>query len=279
MKKHFKAIIVLLFGVLIFAGATVDTNVDAGQNNDQVEFQNKAHKLIQSNQKLKKQIKSKQNKLEDNREYISKHSQQNTTNSTSSDSDASKLAQLDYAGKQQITVNNNNPQFSQSDLSTANGAWQSYGNLDGLNRVTAANALLNKSLMPTAKRERLFISPTGWHNKRIKGGWLYNRSHLIGYQFTGQNNNMKNLMTGTASLNSPEMQAHEMDVAYYLKGNSNRYVRYRITPVFRGNELLARGVQMEAQSVGDNAVHFNVYIFNVQSGVSLNYADGTSQVG
>ncbi|WP_125769802.1 DNA/RNA non-specific endonuclease [Companilactobacillus furfuricola] len=279
MKKQFKAIIVLIFGVLLFAGTAVDTNVDAGQNNDQVEFQSKAHKLIKSNKKLKKQIASKQKRLEENREYISKHSDQSTSGSTSSNSTVSDLAQLDYAGKQQITVNNNDPQFSQSDLSTANGAWQSYGDLDGLNRVTAANALLNKSLMPSAKRERLFISPTGWHNKRIKGGWLYNRSHLIGYQFTGQNNNMKNLMTGTASLNSPEMQAHEMDVAYYLKGGSDRFVRYRVTPVFRGNELLARGVQMEAQSVGDDAVHFNVYIFNVQSGVTLNYADGTSQVG
>lgn len=279
MKKQFKAIIVLVFGVLLFAGVSVESNVDAGQNNDQTEFQDKASKLLKSNKKLKKQIKTKQKKIEQNRAYISKHSDQAQSDQNDSSSSASDLAQLDYAGKQQITVNNNNPQFSQADMSTASGAWQSYGNLDGLNRVTAANALLNKSLMPSAKRERLFISPTGWHNKRIKGGWLYNRSHLIGYQFTGQNNNMKNLMTGTASLNSPEMQAHEMDVAYYLKGDSRRFVRYRVTPVFRGNELLARGVQMEAQSVGDDSVHFNVYIFNVQSGVSLNYADGTSRVG
>jgi len=186
---------------------------------------------------------------------------------------------MNYNGTQEIVVNNNNPSFNQDDLSTAKGAWQQYGDLDNLNRVTAANALLNISLMPSAKREPLHWNPTGWHNKKINGGWLYNRSHLIGYQLTGQNNNPKNLMTGTRSLNSPEMLAHEMDIAYYLKQSSSHYIRYRVTPVFRGDELLPRGVQMEAQSIGDNAVHFNVYIFNVQSGVTLNYADGTSQIG
>lgn len=278
MRKYLKSLIILVFGITLFVGATVDTVVDAGSSNAQTSFQKKAHKLLKSNQKLKDQIKTKQKKVAENQEYIKKHGNQQGT-STAGNSATTKLADLNYAGKQQITVNNNDPQFNQNDLSTANGPWQKFGNLDNLNRVTAANALLNKSLMPQAKRERLFVDPTGWHNKKIPGGWLYNRSHLIGYQFTGQNNNIKNLMTGTASLNSPEMQAHEMDVAYYLKGNPNRYVRYRVTPIFRGSELLARGVQMEAQSVGDNSIHFNVYIFNVQSGVTLNYNDGTSQIG
>ncbi|MDD9324331.1 DNA/RNA non-specific endonuclease, partial [Pediococcus acidilactici] len=88
----------------------------------------------------------------------------------------------------------------------------------------------------------------------------------------------KNLMTGTRSLNSPEMLAHEMDIAYYLKQDPKHYVRYRVTPIFNGDDLLARGVQMEAQSIGDNDIHFNVFIFNVQDGVKLNYADGTSSV-
>jgi DNA-entry nuclease len=132
--------------------------------------------------------------------------------------------------------------------------------------------------MPTVKRTELTWNPTGWHNKKIASGWLYNRSHLIGYQLSGQNNNPKNLITGTRELNAPEMLAHEDDIAYYLKQNPNGYVRYRVTPIFRGNELLPRGVQMEAQSVGSNAVHFNVYIFNVQSGVTLNYQDGTSRI-
>lgn len=201
-----------------------------------------------------------------------------TANQQTVTATSQRLAKLNYSGQNEITVNHNNPEFSASDLSTAHGAWQTYGQLDSLNRVTAANALLNQSLMPTAKRAELTWDPTGWHNKKIKSGWLYNRSHLIGYQLTGQNNNPRNLMTGTRELNAPEMLAHEDDIAYYLKQNPHGYVRYRVTPIFRGNELLARGVQLEAQSIGSNEIHFNVYIFNVQSGVTLNYADGTSQI-
>lgn len=161
-------------------------------------------------------------------------------------------------------------------MSTSNGAWQRYGNLDDLNRVTSANALLNESLMPNSPREALHVDPTGWHNKRIPGGWLYNRCHLIGYQLTGQNNNLKNLMTGTRQLNDPDMLRYEDQVADYIKESRNNYVRYRVTPIFRGNELLARGVEMEGQSTNGNTIHFNVYIFNVQDGVKLNYSNGTS---
>lgn len=151
---------------------------------------------------------------------------------SSSQSDE-QLAQLNYQGTQTISVNNGQPDFTSEDLDTSHGAWQQYGNLDRLNRATQANALLNRSLMPKAKREPLNVTPTGWHNKKIKGGYLYNRSHLIGYQ---------------------------------------------LTPIFRGDELLARGVHMQAQSVNTQAIKFNVYIFNVQDGVTLNYADGTSTV-
>lgn len=161
-------------------------------------------------------------------------------------------------------------------MSTSNGAWQRYGNLDDLNRVTSANALLNESLMPNSPREALHVDPTGWHNKRIPRGWLYNRCHLIGYQLTGQNNNLKNLMTGTRQLNDPDMLRYEDQVADYIKESRNNYVRYRVTPIFRGNELLARGVEMEGQSTNGNTIHFNVYIFNVQDGVKLNYSNGTS---
>lgn len=188
------------------------------------------------------------------------------------------LADKTYTGQQTITVNNNHPAFSSADLDTNKGAWQRYGNLDQLNRVTAANALLNQSLMPKAKREPLTVDPTGWRNKKISSGWLYNRSHLIGYQLTGQNNNFKNLMTGTRSLNAPEMVTYENQVADYLKANSSHYVRYEVTPVFKGNELLARGVQMRGQSVGSDDVSFNIYIFNVQAGMTLNYNDGSSRV-
>lgn len=189
-----------------------------------------------------------------------------------------KLAALTYNGDQEITINNNDPAFADSELSTKSGGWTTFSNLDAQNRVGAAEAMLNQSIMPTEKREALSWDPTGWHNKKINGQWLYNRSHLIGFQLSGENNNPKNLMTGTRELNSPLMQAHEDDIAHYLKQSTSHYVRYEVTPVFRGNELLARGVAMRAQSVGDNTIRFNVYIFNVQAGVTLNYSDGTSRV-
>ncbi|KRM74875.1 DNA/RNA non-specific endonuclease [Secundilactobacillus collinoides] len=188
----------------------------------------------------------------------------------------SNLTKLTYHGHQVVIINHNNPKFKASTLSRR--AWQKYGNLDRLNRVTAANAVLNKKLMPTAAREGLYVTPTGWHNKRTSHGYLYNRCHLIGYQLTGQNNNFRNLMTGTRSLNDPGMTKYENEVAAYLKGNSSHYVRYEVKPIFKGNDLLANGVQMEGQSIGSNAVHFNVYIFNIESGYHLNYKTGTSRV-
>lgn len=201
----------------------------------------------------------------------------NSTSTTAQAATSTKtLAGKNYGGKSIITVDHNKPSFKKSDLKKK--TWQKYGNLDGLNRATAANALLNKSLMPTTAREALIWNPTGWHNKRIASGWLYNRCHLIGYQLTGQNNNPKNLITGTRQLNDPDMLKYENQVAKYIKSSRSHYVRYRVTPAFRGNELLARGVHMEGQSVGSNAVKFNVYIFNVQPGVKLNYTTGTSVV-
>ena len=189
------------------------------------------------------------------------------------------MAQLNYDGSQTIEVNQNNPTFSKEELSTKNGPWERYGDLDHLNRATDAEALLNKELMPTEKRGEISsVTPTGWHNKKINGQYLFNRSHLIGYQLTGQNANWKNLITGTRQLNSPEMLRFEMDIKYYLKKSNKNYVRYSVIPVFRGDELLARGVHMMAQSIGSDEVRFNVYIFNVQNGVSLNYADGTSTI-
>ncbi|WP_289762083.1 DNA/RNA non-specific endonuclease [Lactobacillus intestinalis] len=235
--------------------------------------QNKAEKIEEKNRATEKQIAVLDKKIAKLQKQLKKYSGTHTVESVS----AAKLASLNYSGKDVITVNNNEPSFSKSDLSTSQGAWQRYGELDNENRVTAANALLNQRLMPKAQREPLHVNPTGWHNKRVAGGWLYNRCHLIGYQLTGQNNNLKNLMTGTRQLNDPDMFRYEDQVANYLKESPHNYVRYRVTPIFRGQELLARGVEMEGQSTNSNSVHFNVYIFNVADGVKLNYADGTSQ--
>lgn len=268
----------ILVGLLLTGCSTQGTSKSTSPSTDPVADQTKL------NNKTNSAISSLDEAIADKREEVSSlkatldNSKPSTeaSKTTAGTTDANTLANLDYTGQQEITVNNNDPAFSKNDLSTAKGAWAAYSDLDSLNRVTDANALLNRSLMPSAKREPLTWNPTGWHNKKTAHGWLYNRSHLIGYQLTGENNNPKNLMTGTQTLNSPLMLAHEMDIAYYLKQSNNHYVRYEVKPIFRGNELVARGVQMRAQSIGDNTIHFNVYIFNVEPGYTINYADGTS---
>lgn len=268
----------LIVSLLLTGCSTQGTSKSTSPSTDPVADQTKL------NNKTNSAISSLDEAIADKREEVSSlkatldNSKPSTeaSKTTAGTTDANTLANLDYTGQQEITVNNNDPAFSKNDLSTAKGAWAAYSDLDSLNRVTDANALLNRSLMPSAKREPLTWNPTGWHNKKTAHGWLYNRSHLIGYQLTGENNNPKNLMTGTQTLNSPLMLAHEMDIAYYLKQSNNHYVRYEVKPIFRGNELVARGVQMRAQSIGDNTIHFNVYIFNVEPGYTINYADGTS---
>lgn len=192
------------------------------------------------------------------------------------------LANFPYDGKHQIvTINNNHTTFTKDDLSLKNGNWQTFSNLDSLNRVGVANAMLSKSMMPKAKREPLYVDPTGWKNKRItvngKSEWLYNSCHLIGYQFTGENNNLKNLMTGTRQFNDPAMLTYEDKVATYLRTTGN-HVRYQVEPIFKGNELVARGVHMQAKSVEDNQLEFNVFIYNVEPGMVINYQDGTSKL-
>lgn len=181
-------------------------------------------------------------------------------------------------GRQIIIINQNRPKFSKATLTRKHGAWQRYGRLDFLNRATTANAMLNKRLMPTEQRAPLYVDPTGWHNKKISSGWLYNRCHLIGYQLTGQNNNLRNLITGTRSLNTPCMERYENRVAAYLRSSRKHYIRYQVQPVFKSNNLLASGVQMQGKSIGSNRVRFNIYIRNIQAGVQLNYKTGTSQV-
>lgn len=269
---------VLIVSLLLTGCSTQGTSKSTSPSTDPVADQTKL------NNKTNSAISSLDEAIADKREEVSSlkatldNSKPSTeaSKTTAGTTDANTLANLDYTGQQEITVNNNDPAFSKNDLSTAKGAWAAYSDLDSLNRVTDANALLNRSLMPSAKREPLTWNPTGWHNKKTAHGWLYNRSHLIGYQLIGENNNPKNLMTGTQTLNSPLMLAHEMDIAYYLKQSNDHYVRYEVKPIFRGNELVARGVQMRAQSIGDNTIHFNVYIFNVEPGYTINYADGTS---
>lgn len=191
--------------------------------------------------------------------------------------------------KDYIEINHNIPYFSNDDIQHTT-SWVTYGKLDRLGRVTQANALLGTDLMPAKSRSRETlesVTPTGWHQKRysniVNGGWLYNRSHLIGYQLAGENANPLNLMTGTRWFNAEGMLPFENYVANYIEKTEN-HVRYRITPVFAGNELLARGLYMEGFSIEDNGntkqggLCFNIYIPNRQPGIEIDYMTGKSKL-
>ena len=192
------------------------------------------------------------------------------------------LSSLNFSGTQAISVNDNQPDFTVEDLSLSEGAWQKLQPRDWEGRAQVANAMLNKSLMPSVQREPLTFNPSGYHvYKNSDGEYLYNRSHLIGYQLTGLNNEPKNLVTGTKSFNAlhttdeqQSMENYENIVAEYLKKDSHRYVRYRVTPIYRSVEQVPRGVEMEAQSITDDSIKFNVYVFNVEPGWQINYLTG-----
>ncbi|WP_088840992.1 DNA/RNA non-specific endonuclease [Listeria sp. ILCC797] len=185
---------------------------------------------------------------------------------------------LTYHGEQVVVMHQNRVSFNKKELDSSQKPYQHFSELDQYNRVGEANAVLDYTLMPTAEREPLYVNPTGWKNKKIGSNeWLYNRCHLIGYQLTGENNNPKNLMTGTRSFNTPGMLTYENQVSDYIR-KTHRKVRYQVKPDFRGNELVARGVQMQAKSLEDDQIEFNVYIFNIQNGVKIDYQTGYSKL-
>ena len=192
---------------------------------------------------------------------------------------ADDMASLVYQGEPYVVINDNNPDFTEADMTTA--SFESYGELDGLGRCTTAFANIGKDLMPAEKRGPIGeVKPTGWQTAKydnVDGKYLYNRCHLIGYQLTGENANEKNLITGTRYLNVDGMLPFENMVADYIKETGN-HVLYRVTPVFSGDNLVASGVHMEAESVEDNGdgILFNVYCFNAQPGIAIDYATGDS---
>lgn len=187
----------------------------------------------------------------------------------------------DYDGKAYVELNGNVPEFSESEK-TYSESFEEYGKLDSLGRCTYAVSCIGKDLMPTEKRGSIgSVKPSGWHISKydfVDGKYLYNRCHLIGYQLTAENANERNLITGTRYLNIEGMLPFENDVADYIE-ITNNHVYYKVTPIFEGNNLVANGVQMQAYSVEDNGqgISFNVYCYNVQPGVAIDYATGDNQ--
>lgn len=186
-----------------------------------------------------------------------------------------------YSGSPYVAVNENIPYFTDEELTTQ--SFETYSELDSLGRCGVAYACIGRDLMPTEDRESISeVTPSGWNNKEydfVDGGWLYNRCHLIGFQLTGENANEKNLITGTRSMNVDGMLLFENMTADYIKETGN-HVMYRVTPVFEGDELVPRGVLMEGKSVEDNGegILFNVFVYNVQPGVEINYMTGDSKL-
>ena len=185
----------------------------------------------------------------------------------------------EYTDKIYININNNVPYFEENDYTIE--SFERYSNLDSLGRCGVAFANISKETMPLEGDERGSISsvkPTGWEQAKYDGEYLYNRCHLIGYQLSDENANELNLITGTRYFNVEGMLPFENKVADYINENVNNHVLYRVTPVFDGNNLLATGVEMEAYSVEDNGqgICFNVFVYNVQPGVTIDYATGES---
>lgn len=190
----------------------------------------------------------------------------------------------EYSSNPYVEINNNIPYFAEEDYTTE--PFEKYSEWDNLGRSGVAFANVCKEIMPKEREERGEIGSvkdlSGWVQKRydnlIKDKYLYNRCHLIGWQLAGENDNKKNLITGTRYLNTEGMLPFENQVAEYIEKNKNNHVLYRVTPIFKENNLLASGVQMEAWSVEDEGkgVHFNVYCYNVQPGIEIDYETGES---
>ena len=185
----------------------------------------------------------------------------------------------EYSGNPYVELNGNVPYFTDEELSTT--AFELYSELDSLGRCGACYANICKEIMPTEERGSIgMVKPTGWHTVKydcITDRYLYNRCHLIGYQLAGENANEKNLITGTRYLNVDGMLPFENEVADYVDETDN-HVLYRVTPVFSDDNLVASGVIIEAKSVEDKGagLQFNVYCYNVQPGISIDYIDGQS---
>lgn len=185
----------------------------------------------------------------------------------------------EFSGTAYVAINNNQPYFTEDDYTDK--SYEYYSLLDDLGRCGTAMACIGKDIMPTEERGEIGqVKPTGWATVKydfVDGKYLYNRCHLIGWQLTGENANKQNLITGTRYMNVDGMLPFENMVDDYIEETDN-HVLYRVTPIFKDDELVARGVTIEAYSVEDKGegICFNVYCYNNQPGVEIDYATGES---
>ena len=203
---------------------------------------------------------------------------ENETNSSQKSENSDYIASVnevpEFNSQPFVAIKNNIPDFTGDEIT--NISFERYAELDSLGRCGVAVASIGRDIMPSEDRGSIgAVKPSGWHTVKydnVNGKYLYNRCHLIGYQLTGENANVGNLITGTRYMNVEGMLPFENMVADYVKESGN-HVMYRVKPVFDGNNLVARGVQIEALSVEDKGegICFNVYVYNNQPGIMINY--------
>lgn len=185
-----------------------------------------------------------------------------------------------YSDSPSVIIHGNVPYFTADELVT--DSYENFSTPDSLGRCGPAEACLGEDLMPSQPRGSIgMVRPTGWHTVKydgIDGNYLYNRCHLIAYELSGENANPENLITGTRYMNVEGMLPYENETAEFIR-STGFHVLYRVTPVFEGDDLVARGVLMEAESVedGGTGLSFCVFCYNVQPGVAIDYSDGSSE--
>ena len=282
MKKRISALFIALILTMSMLSGCDDTgNTDSEkvtttiENNEQTSVSNQnISETTQQESKISETTAKAESKVSSNSSKKSK-----STNNEKNTKSIKTTKIPAYNGNAYVELNNNEPEFTSKEITAK--SFEKYGSLDKLGRCTVCVASVGRDIMPTEKRGEIgMIKPTGWHTVKydfVDGKYLYNRCHLIGYQLTGENANEKNLLTGTRYLNVIGMLPFEDMVADYVKETSN-HVMYRVTPVFEGNNLVAKGVKMEGYSVEDKGegISFNVFCYNVQPGVTINYATGDS---
>ena len=267
MKKYNTILALLLSLLLLFTGCATDTPVS---DNDTI-TQNETVEIQTENTAIDEQ--ETQIPTENNNSDEPTQTQPQQTQSF----DLSSIPE--YNGRAYVAVNNNIPYFTKSEYTTT--SFETYASLDKLGRCGVAFACVGRDIMPTEERGSIgSVKPTGWQTIRyenVDGKYLYNRCHLLGFQLTGENANTRNLITGTRYLNIEGMLPFENMVADYVQ-ETNNHALLRVTPIFEGNNLLASGVLMEGLSMEDNGagICFNVYCYNVQPGIVIDYSDGSN---
>ena len=275
MKKKLLSIIISLILFVNITGCSTLENLGEEQSKKLHSNSNTSSSLTEKTTTTSKSIGKNTNKENSVATSKSKHK-----SSIVKESEKTLSKVPNYSGSPYIELNDNKPYFTSVDLSSSS-SYEYYSNLDSLGRCGVTIACVGKDIMPSEERGPIGqVKPSGWHTIKydcVDGKYLYNRCHLIGYQLTGENANPQNLITGTRYLNIEGMLPFENMVADYVE-NTNNHVLYRVTPDYKGNNLLANGVEMEAYSIEDSGdgVCFNVYCYNVQPEVVINYANGDS---